>query len=128
MDLRKYNILPDKRSSSSRRNFIGRLFSAWIWLGLGSIFGGCLPKKEKEMELDALDVERCDDLSKVSEEEMAKRNNLGYEMESSMPDKKCANCNLYIPPREGRSCGGCILFKGPVFENAYCTYWAPQVG
>lgn len=94
---------------------------------LAQMVSGCLPKKKEEVETDTLDVSTCDDLSKVSEEEVTKRNNFGYENEGTMPDKKCGNCNLYIPAKEGQACGGCILFKGPVFENAYCTYWAPQV-
>ena len=113
---------------TGRRNFISQFFAGATMLILVQIFGGCLPRKEKEAVVDTLDVSNCDDLSKVSEEEVTKRNNFGYEKESTMPDKKCGNCNLYIPAKEGQTCGGCILFKGPVFENANCTYWAPQVG
>lgn len=110
---------------TSRRIFLQkfnlRLLSLLV-IGLYS----CSDKKKEEV--DTLAVDQCDDLSKVSEEEIVKRENFAYEVKSSMPDKSCANCNLYIPAKEGQSCGGCILFKGPVFESAYCTYWAPQVG
>lgn len=109
---------------TSRRIFLQKC--SLQWLALSGILFSCSDKKKEE--IDALAVDQCDDLSKVSEEEITKRKNFGYEVKSSMPDKKCENCNLYIPAKEGQSCGGCILFKGPVFENAYCTYWAPQVG
>ncbi|WP_236973640.1 high-potential iron-sulfur protein [Membranihabitans maritimus] len=85
-------------------------------------------KEESEEEIDTLDVESCDDLSKVGEADLKKRKSLGYEETTPIPDKHCSNCQLYIPPKEGRNCGGCILFKGPVFEDGYCTYWAPQAG
>ena len=76
---------------------------------------------------DALDVTDCGDLSKTSEAEIKKREGFGYVDESPMPDKQCINCQLYLPPKDGQPCGGCALFKGPVFEEAYCAYWAPIV-
>lgn len=76
---------------------------------------------------NAMDVTSCDDLSKTSAAEIKKREGFGYVEESPIPDKHCKNCQLYLPPKEGQSCGGCALFKGPVFEEAYCTYWAPIV-
>lgn len=76
---------------------------------------------------NSLDVTTCDDLSKVPEAEIKKREGFGYVEESPMPDKHCKNCNLYLPPKDGQPCGGCALFKGPVFEEGYCTYWAPIV-
>ncbi len=110
---------------TSRRIFLQKCSFQWLAM-IGIVAQGCSDNKREEV--DALAVDQCDDLSKVSEEEIVKRKNFGYEVKSTMPDKKCGNCNLYIPAKEGQSCGGCILFKGPVFENAYCTYWAPQVG
>lgn len=76
---------------------------------------------------NALDVTSCDDLSKTPESEIKKRVGFGYVEESPMPEQHCKNCQLYLPPQEGKSCGGCALFQGPVFENGYCTYWAPIV-
>lgn len=82
---------------------------------------------EKEEADHSLDVTSCDDLSKTPEAEIKKREGFGYVEESPMPEKHCTNCNLYLPPKEGQTCGGCALFQGPVFEEAYCTYWAPIV-
>lgn len=117
----------------SRRTFIERLVknlaggSTTLLLGL-PLLSGCQSGDESTNEEgeNALDVESCDDLSKVSEAEKKKREGFGYVEETPMPDKRCENCNLYTPPKEGRKCGGCILFDGPVFAEAYCTYWAPQ--
>ena len=114
----------------SRRHVLQKLAAGGVWLGLGGLLTeGCTTKKSgiDEVEKDPLDVEACDDLSKVGEEELKKRENFGYEEVTPMPDKRCDNCNLYIPAQGDRKCGGCILFKGPVFEASYCTYWAPRV-
>ena len=69
----------------------------------------------------------CGDLTDVNEKDIALREKLGYVKESPLPDNQCQNCNLYLPPKEGQACGGCMLFKGPVYASAYCTYWAPKV-
>ena len=97
----------------------------WILISLSS--QGCQSggTSTQEEGADDLDVTSCDDVSKISEAEIKKREGFGYVEESPMPDKQCHNCQLYLPPKEGQACGGCALFKGPVFEEGYCTYWAP---
>lgn len=67
----------------------------------------------------------CDDMTGVSPEELEKRKKLAYVKQSPIPDSQCGNCALYIPPKEGKGCGGCLLFKGPVRAEGYCAYWAP---
>lgn len=89
--------------------------------------GDSTASSTQEDNANALDVTSCDDLSKTSESEIKKREGFGYVEESPIPDKQCHNCQLYIPPKDGQVCGGCALFKGPVFEEAYCAYWAPIV-
>lgn len=115
-----------------RRKFI----EDTIRLGSGLVFApillqscqsGAEKTSEKEEADNAMDVTSCDDLSKTPEVEIKKREGFAYVDESPMPDKHCKNCNLYLPPKEGQPCGGCALFKGPVFEEGYCTYWAPIV-
>jgi len=66
----------------------------------------------------------CDDLSKVSAEEIAKRKKLAYVSQSPVENNQCGNCNLYIPAPE-KPCGACLLFKGPVSPEGHCAYWAP---
>ena len=89
----------------------------------------CGPGKRPEQEhTDSHHVvTACDDLSSVSKQDMETRRKLGYVKESPIPDNQCQNCNLYLPPKGGQACGGCMLFKGPVFPASYCTYWAPKV-
>ncbi|NND34718.1 MAG: high-potential iron-sulfur protein [Saprospiraceae bacterium] len=84
-------------------------------------------KTEKNEKSESFTLRDCEDLSQVSPEEIKKRESLGYTKESPMPDKNCTNCNLYSPPSGAKICGGCMLFKGPVLAEAYCTYWAPQI-
>jgi hypothetical protein len=67
----------------------------------------------------------CDDLTGVSPGEVDKRKKLAYVTKSPLPDSRCGNCSLYVPPAGGKACGGCMLFKGPVRAEGYCTYWAP---
>lgn len=115
-----------------RRKFIENTLRLGSGLVLAPILlQGCQSGSEKsagkEDADNSLEVTSCDDLSKTPEAEIKKREGFGYVEESPMPDKNCANCNLYLPPKEGQACGGCALFKGPVFEEAYCTYWAPIV-
>lgn len=114
----------------TRRRFIERMVKNFIAGGAvllgGSLLPGCQSDSESSKEKGAGDVKSCDDLSNVSEAERKKRQGFGYVEKTPMADKKCGNCNLYTPPKEGQQCGGCILFEGPVFAEGYCTYWAPQ--
>ena len=66
----------------------------------------------------------CDDLSKVSADEIAKRKKLAYVNQSPVEDNQCGNCNLFIPAPD-KPCGACLLFKGPVSPAGHCAYWAP---
>jgi hypothetical protein len=69
----------------------------------------------------------CDDLTGVSTVDVEKRKALGYVNLAPSPDKQCDACKLWIPVPEGKECGGCLLFAGPVSSEGNCTYWAPQV-
>lgn len=61
----------------------------------------------------------CTDLQGLSEDDRSARAALGYEESASDPERRCGECALYIPPKEG-GCGGCMLFKGPVFAEGSC--------
>lgn len=116
----------------SRRNFIGKyLGGATTLLCGGWIVSGCDKNKSAEKntthtKADA-SVDPCDDLSGLSENDIALRQKLAYVKKSPVAESRCNNCNLYLPPGEGKDCGLCMLFKGPVYQEGYCTYWAPQV-
>lgn len=115
-------------SSLSRRKFILRLIGIGATPLAVSSFLSCDRKTavEKESGTEAL-VDPCDDLSGVSQNDIALRQKLGYVKESPIEDNKCNNCNLFLPSASNEKCGGCMLFKGPVYATGYCTYWAPRV-
>ena len=66
------------------------------------------------------------DVNALTAEDIKKRQSLGYVDETSIREKKCKTCQLFIPASDSRPCAGCSLFSGPVEPNGYCFYWAPQ--
>jgi hypothetical protein len=113
----------------NRRIFFKRYLSiSFGFLGGGLIILSCDAKKNTTRDEHSVNFNiPCNDLSGLSENDLKIRENLGYVHESPIPDNKCNNCNLWIPPVTEHVCGGCMLFKGPVNSTGYCTYWAPQV-
>ncbi|MGH2624879.1 MAG: high-potential iron-sulfur protein [Sphingobacterium sp.] len=117
-----------------RREFIKGTVTSSLAFLLGSAYvvSGCTNSGEKadqqakEDRTSEAPVSSCDDYSQVDEVNLRKREQLGYVKQTVNPENKCENCKLWIPPKEGHSCGGCMLFKGPVYDEGYCTYWAPQ--
>ncbi|WP_460972592.1 high-potential iron-sulfur protein [Spirosoma migulaei] len=119
---------PDnKQQHYSRRQFIGKsIFSGSAALGLSLVLSRCQSKTTSEHEEKKTAVDPCTAFSGVSEADLKTRKKLGYVNQSPRPESKCGNCNLWLPPKEGQTCGSCMLFKGPVYTTGYCTYWAPQ--
>ena len=118
------------RRAYSRRKFISKYVCAsTVFLGVGLLLGSCDRKKtvQENKSNAATRVDPCSNLSGVSENDIALRQKLGYVKESPIPDNRCNNCNLYLPPGADKDCGRCMLFKGPVYPSGYCTYWAPRV-
>jgi hypothetical protein len=116
---------------TSRRKFLSKLIQAGhLSFTAGLVFFGCGEKKdsgEHKKSGAAAPVESCEDFTTASENDLALRKKLGYVKESPIEDNRCDNCNLFLPPAAGAKCGGCMLFKGPVYPSGYCTYWAPRV-
>jgi hypothetical protein len=112
----------------SRRIFFETCFNAAAFI-VGLVALGSCGEKKNAKENTATDgpVSSCDDLSHVSTEDLALRKKLGYTTHSPIAESQCQNCNLYLPPKTGQACGGCMLFKGPVYASSYCTYWAPKI-
>lgn len=119
----------------SRRKFVLKFaLRAGSFLTAGFLLGSCGPKKRgekistgKDTLAPAGSVEPCSDLTGVPENDLELRKKFAYVKQSPIADNQCDNCNLYLPPKEGSPCGGCMLFKGPVYAEGYCTYWAPKV-
>lgn len=118
-----------KGKNHSRRNILAKLVNAGLVMIGANSLAGCENKKETNtaQSKNEKPVSSCDDLTGVSESDLGVRKKLGYVEESPIAENKCHNCNLYLPPKPAQQCGGCVLFKGPVFTDAYCTYWAPKV-
>lgn len=105
---------------NTRREFIGQAVRMGLLLAGGSaLLSSCGGGSREHVPAS------CDDLTGVPEEEIGKRKKLGYVASTPIPDSKCSNCKLYLPPAKGSKCGGCSLFKGPVHADGYCTYYAP---
>ena len=113
----------------SRRKFINKCFKTGsLFLG-GALLLNCRganesSRNEVETKKESTSEDPCNDLSDISNGEIKKRQSLGYVKQSAVPDNSCANCALYIPAKPGNECGGCILFKGPVYAEGHCVQWA----
>jgi hypothetical protein len=107
---------------SARRKFLAQATRAgFVVLGSNVALNSCGQNTKRQTPFEG---NPCDDIREVSEAELTKRKSFGYVKESPLADNQCSNCNLYLPPKESQSCGECILFKGPVRAEGYCTYWA----
>lgn len=130
---------------NTRRDFLQKFLSAGlVVVGAGAALSSCGSDGNKGTQAakeatpaaqpdtaaapsGATEEFKCDDFSNVSQDELAKRKKLGYEEHTSDSERPCIKCNLFIPKGEGKACGGCILFKGPVNNDGSCTYWVEQV-
>ncbi len=113
-------------SAYSRRRFIQKYFLQTVtFLGIGFALNSCdqkqsTPKPDKAVA----GAESCNNLSGLSEKDIDVRKKLGYVNKSPIADSTCGKCKLWLPRAEDKTCGGCMLFKGPVEPGGYCTYWA----
>jgi hypothetical protein len=118
-------------SGFSRRKFMQYIVQyGSVILGAG-LMGGCGRNEDSSIQSEGEGEQggfsgSCDDLSNVSQSEIDKRDVYGYVDETPYPENRCDNCSLFIPPGAEESCGGCVLFEGPVFAAGYCDYWAPE--
>lgn len=118
-----------KKENYSRRGFISKGIAP-VLAGVALLAMACGDKKDGQTDKPAQETtnktDDCEDFSALAEKDLEARKKLGYVKESPIQDSKCGNCQLWLPPKEGKNCGNCQLFKGPVHTAAYCTYWAPQ--
>lgn len=115
---------------NSRREFLNRTFFFLSFgVGAGVVAAGCdSGEGAKDAEVPEQPVNppsvNTQDSSAMTASDVQKRKQLGYVDQTPIADNYCANCALYLQPKEGSTKGGCQLFKGPVEPNGYCTYWA----
>jgi len=118
-----------KTHLGSRRYFLSDFFGKALALTIPTVLiKACRPAKNTRNPGQATASDGlCEQLDGVEKVELDKRKALGYVSQSPIQDKQCDNCKLYVPPKPGNDCGGCLLFAGPVAAQAHCTYWAPQI-
>ena len=79
--------------------------------------------EEKEPVPTELEANACDDLSGLTEQEIAMREQLQYVAQSDKEDQVCTNCRFWQPAEQAGTCGGCQLIKGPIHPNGWCASW-----
>ena len=118
-----------KEKEYSRRKFINQCtgHSAAL-LGAMLLLNSCgsNSKPEAGEESAAKPADPCNDFTGVSSEELDKRKRMAYVDKSEVPGSSCENCGLYIPWENQTTCGGCLLFKGPVHAEGRCTQWVAK--
>lgn len=120
------------KSENGRREFLNRLLVSGMALvagGLSVTACGNAEKGTSDAKKEGLPERfggNCGDFSKMKEADFEARTKLGYVDESPAEDTQCQICNLWLPPRENETCGGCTLFTGPINPKGTCTYWAPR--
>jgi hypothetical protein len=100
----------------SRRNFLGQMVASIPVIGV--LVQACTPKKEPV-------TDPCQDLSGLTEAQLSVREQMGYTEQSSMADRNCSSCSLFVKSDKSLPCGNCLAMKGPVADEGYCTVWAP---
>ncbi len=89
--------------------------------------GGDAGSSEEAASAPAAAADPCEDLTGLADSDIQMRSTLGYVKEGEDAAKRCDNCQLYVAPAEGSSCGGCTLFKGPVHPGGYCNSWVAKM-
>jgi hypothetical protein len=109
----------------NRREFILKNLAPVAGMAiLGGLLSGCKKSDQKETtEKTVTDEDPCNDLSQLTEEEKAIREELEYVAKSPFPEKVCDNCAVWIKPEEGKLCGGCEIMAGPVNPKGHCASW-----
>lgn len=104
---------------SNRRNFLTIGWQLFYGLTGWLLFNNC-GKQKNEPPADF-----CNDLSELSDSELATREQLGYVAASVFEERTCANCQLFVKADQSLTCGSCLAMKGPVEQQGYCSVWAP---
>jgi hypothetical protein len=110
-----------------RKNFI-KSAAVLTFSGFGAVtfLAGCGKKKEEPGEIKKA-AGPCSDLSGLTDAEKETRVLYRYVPHSPHEDKKCGVCNYFTPPKAGSQCGTCLIVKGPINPDGYCTSWVKKV-
>ncbi len=94
-----------------------------VVLSSGALLSAC-GSSEKKAETEKKPAEDpCADLSGLTDEEKAVREEFEYVATSPNPEELCKNCALWIEPEPGSQCGGCEIMKGPIHPEGWCSVW-----
>jgi hypothetical protein len=117
-----------KEKNYSRRKFLSEcVYTGSMFFGAVIAINGCEPKEPASTDKkESASKDRCDDFSSVSKSEMEKREKFGYVDKSLVDGNFCGNCSLYVPYKEEKNCGDCMLFKGPVHFAGHCIQYVPK--
>jgi len=69
----------------------------------------------------------CNDLTTLTEDELATRTNFEYETKATDETLLCKTCNFWQPSAEEELCGTCTLMKGPIHPLGSCISWAEKI-
>lgn len=98
-------------SVSSRRTFLSLLT-------LTVIAPGC---RQPAAEPTA---DSCMTGTALSESAQAARKAVAYIDQTSITERRCDNCQFWLPRTAERSCDTCAIVPGVVAPAGYCTSWA----
>jgi hypothetical protein len=101
----------------SRRAYLNR-----CWSLSAAIAAGGLSSCAKE----GTPYASCTDTRSLSETDMETRRSLAYVDQSTVANRACANCVIYIEPASPGQCGNCQLVKGQISASGYCNAWAAK--
>lgn len=111
----------------SRRTFIYKYISTGSILFGALLAGSCDNQNRRGKDRkEALRTTACNDLSGVNKDELEKREKLGYVDKSPVSESYCGNCSMFLPGGQGKDCGTCMLFKGPVYASGYCIQYVAK--
>ncbi len=125
----------------TRKEFLKKLsMFGIVSVGAGTFMASCGGKKTQEEQQPATEQaappadtssmqeasDPCTDLTGLTDAEIKMRETLQYVGKSPYPDKRCDNCQFWIPAAEGEVCGGCKILKGPINAAGHCTSWAAK--
>ncbi len=68
----------------------------------------------------------CTDVSGLTSAEKTARTGLKYVEKSTIADKTCDNCQLYVAAKGPNACGTCQIMKGPIHPQGYCISWVKK--
>ncbi len=118
-----------KNKEYSRRMFISKCLGIGsMFLGIAVVLSSCELNQPPVEDKKGVSLKNaCDDFSGVSKSEIEKRQKFAYVDKSPVTESYCGNCSMYVPKDQNKECGGCMLFKGPVYSSGYCIQYVAKV-